>query len=802
MRSPRLPAAGITLLAFAIRLTHLGGDSLWADEIYTLQALHRGVFSAGDHPPLLYLLTWPAIELLGESATSARLPSLAAGTLAVPLLFALGRALGLGRGALWAALLLALSPFHLRYSQEARHYALLASLVLAGWLTLVRALRRPSAGRWAAYGAAAALALYSHYGALVALASQALAAGLWLLRAPGAGGFGSRAPGAATVGSADRAGPAAAGTLRWRGPLLAAALVLLLYLPWLPRLRIALAGNVAAELNLATGPPASLGTWLRELFLAFAGPGDGPAWALVALSLVGLALLAHRRRGLALLVILAALLVPLPLIVGLGVSRGAMPRYVIYMLPLWLLPAGYALAALVDGLGRLGSAGRLGSGGRAGSVDRVGSVERAQSGGRAGRGASLGRGIAALALLGLLALAFAPRLAAEHRYVWNDWQAVLDHLDRAGGAESVLVGLGLNYPQGYNPVTDSLPYHQSRRDRRYPLLEGNNVQPEDAAALVGGEAPVWALVVSWARAPAPEDPALELIPFQTYIYLIRDPRPRGDSLAQAIHLYRQIIPLADAPSPQCLLRQDLAALLLAGDKVEEASESLDAAITQCPEPPRFGEERAALEGEILAALIAERAEAGDAAGSRAAAERLRRRDPKRPEALADLTWLDLGAEIAAGRVITATAGAPEPPRPLRVIMPADGDWGEALLLHPPASVRFDLRLPPEPVRLVTRLALAPESWGWGGDGASFVVRAEPEDGPPVELLRQPIANTPAEQRWHPIELPLGAYAGRRLRLTLATEPGPAGDGTGDWAVWDAPRLLWSVGEDLSGGGAR
>lgn len=792
MRSPRLLAAAITLLAFAIRLTQLGGDSLWADEIYTLQALHRGVFSAGDHPPLLYLLTWPAIELLGESAMSARLPSLAAGTLAVPLLFALGRALGLGRGALWAALLLALSPFHLRYSQEARHYALLASLALAGWLTLVRALRRPSAGRWAAYGVAAALALYSHYGALVALASQALAAGFWLLRAPGVWGFGSRAR-----GSGAHASPTAtAGSLPWRGPLLAAALALALYLPWLPRLRIALAGNVDAELNVATGPPASLETWLRELFLAFAGPGDGPAWALVALSLAGLALLVHRRGGLALLVILAALLVPLPLIVGLGVSRGAMPRYVIYMLPLWLLPAGYALAALVDGLGRWGSVGRLGSGGR------LGSLERAGSGGRSGMGTAVGRGIVVLALLGLLALAFAPRLAAEHRYVWNDWQAVLAHLDRAGDAGSVLIGLGLNYPQGYNPVTDSLPYHQAQRDRPYLLLEGNNLQPEDAALLAGGDAPVWALVVSWARPPAPADPALELIPFQTHIYLIRDPRPRGDALAQAIHLYRQIIPLADAPSPQCLLRQDLAALLLAGGKVEEASESLDAAITQCPEPVRFGEERAALEGEILAALIAERAEAGDAAGSRAAAERLRRRDPKRPEALAALTWLDLGTEIAAGRAITASTGAPEPPRPLRVTMPADGDWGDALLLHPPASARFDLLLPPEPIRLVTRLALAPESWGWGGDGATFVVRAEPEDGPPVELLRQPIANTPAEQRWHPIELPLGAYAGRRLRLTLATEPGPAGDGTGDWAVWDAPRLLWSVAEGLSGGGAR
>jgi hypothetical protein len=31
---------------------------------------------------------------------------------------------------------------------------------------------------------------------------------------------------------------------------------------------------------------------------------------------------------------------------------------------------------------------------------------------------------------------------------------------------------------------------------------------------------------------------------------------------------------------------------------------------------------------------------------------------------------------------------------------------------------------------------------------------------------------------------------QNIVLVLTTESGPAGDGTGDWAGWESPRLLW------------
>jgi hypothetical protein len=39
---------------------------------------------------------------------------------------------------------------------------------------------------------------------------------------------------------------------------------------------------------------------------------------------------------------------------------------------------------------------------------------------------------------------------------------------------------------------------------------------------------------------------------------------------------------------------------------------------------------------------------------------------------------------------------------------------------------------------------------------------------------------------------LADYAGQAVNLTLTTEVGPAGNGTGDWAGWGNPRLIWEV----------
>src|SRR2546423_8067693 len=109
---------------------------------------------------------------LGHGEAWLRALAAVAGALAIPAIYFLGRELW-GRGAgLMAALLLALNAYHIRYSQEARSYSLAALLVILSSYFLVRLLRQPSPGiRWK-YSAASALAVYSHFYAVLVLLAQ------------------------------------------------------------------------------------------------------------------------------------------------------------------------------------------------------------------------------------------------------------------------------------------------------------------------------------------------------------------------------------------------------------------------------------------------------------------------------------------------------------------------------------------------------------------------------------------------------------------------------------------------------
>src|SRR5690606_23753028 len=115
---------------------------------------------------LHYALTALSIAAFGESEFAARLPSMLASVPAIPLLIVLGQEMQQREAGLWSALLLAFSPLHLIYAQEARHYALLMTLSLASFVLLLRALRQPQWRWWLAFAMVTILNLYTHYAAL------------------------------------------------------------------------------------------------------------------------------------------------------------------------------------------------------------------------------------------------------------------------------------------------------------------------------------------------------------------------------------------------------------------------------------------------------------------------------------------------------------------------------------------------------------------------------------------------------------------------------------------------------------
>ncbi|MCD6291746.1 MAG: hypothetical protein J7M34_14720, partial [Anaerolineae bacterium] len=107
---------------------------------------------------------------------------------------------------------------------------------------------------------------------------------------------------------------------------------------------------------------------------------------------------------------------------------------------------------------------------------------------------------------------------------------------------------------------------------------------------------------------------------------------------------------------------------------------------------------------------------------------------------------------------------------------------------PPARAAYQITLPDEPTFLWLSLAMDPMTWGWGGDGATFVLTISDGDNA-SELLRQHVGNSPEDQWWHDVTVDLTPWRGKRVTLTFGAEPGPANDYTGDRAGWGIMKIM-------------
>ena len=162
----------VILLAFALRVYDLGEREFWFDEVLSANVSGLGWEGAVEHlrsapfehPPLYYLSLYPWQLAAGTTEFAFRFYSVFWGTLFVPLLYLLIRRLAGRRVALVAALLAALSPFLVAYSQEARMYSLLSCLSLMALLSFHNALQRPDRpGWWLVYMALVAVGMVTHY---------------------------------------------------------------------------------------------------------------------------------------------------------------------------------------------------------------------------------------------------------------------------------------------------------------------------------------------------------------------------------------------------------------------------------------------------------------------------------------------------------------------------------------------------------------------------------------------------------------------------------------------------------------
>jgi mannosyltransferase len=181
-RLPRWGAVALlTALAVALRFAGLGHQSFWFDEAATVTLLHSnlhavisGVIYNEGTPPLYYLTAWLWSHLVGLAPFGLRSLSALAGVATVPVAYAVGRALASHRVGIVLGALTACNPLLIWYSQEARAYALMVLLTAVALLACVHLRVRPSRGWAIIWAAAAALSLWTHYYAALAIAPQGM----------------------------------------------------------------------------------------------------------------------------------------------------------------------------------------------------------------------------------------------------------------------------------------------------------------------------------------------------------------------------------------------------------------------------------------------------------------------------------------------------------------------------------------------------------------------------------------------------------------------------------------------------
>jgi uncharacterized membrane protein len=167
-------------VAVGIVLRFATTSPLWLDEALSVRisSLPLGDLSAAlrhdGHPPLYYALLHGWMELFGRGDEAVRSLSGAFSVLTLPLAWRLGDRVGGPRVARWTLVLVALSPFAVRYGTEARMYSLVMLLSVLLALALDGLLQTPSRWRVVQVGLLSGALLWTHYWALYLLAALGL----------------------------------------------------------------------------------------------------------------------------------------------------------------------------------------------------------------------------------------------------------------------------------------------------------------------------------------------------------------------------------------------------------------------------------------------------------------------------------------------------------------------------------------------------------------------------------------------------------------------------------------------------
>ncbi|WP_062288050.1 glycosyltransferase family 39 protein [Nostoc piscinale] len=193
----------ILILGIYFRFINLDGKVYWNDEVYTslwlsghasteiiekfynseivnvslLQqyqqiypsqgisnAIVRLAIEDSQHPPLYYILAWFWSVWFGNSVAIIRSLSAVISVVSFVSIYYLCRELFTSSLTKWIAVsLIAISPFHLLYAQEAREYSLWTLTIIIANYTILLALRKKTVISWVIYAISLILSFYTFF---------------------------------------------------------------------------------------------------------------------------------------------------------------------------------------------------------------------------------------------------------------------------------------------------------------------------------------------------------------------------------------------------------------------------------------------------------------------------------------------------------------------------------------------------------------------------------------------------------------------------------------------------------------
>jgi len=172
------PLLILIIVGAFLSIYKLSFQSYWLDEArsiilllsgYFFQAMKSGFFGV---PPLYEFILYFWVKLFGHSEGSTRIFSSIFSIATLPLMYLAVKEFFDNKIAMFSALLLTFSAYHIYYAQEARMYAFSWFFVMASTLFFIKLIKKSTKRNWIIYLITTLFAFYAHYSSLFVLLTQ------------------------------------------------------------------------------------------------------------------------------------------------------------------------------------------------------------------------------------------------------------------------------------------------------------------------------------------------------------------------------------------------------------------------------------------------------------------------------------------------------------------------------------------------------------------------------------------------------------------------------------------------------